>query len=432
MFRKVISLAFVSVLLLVMVCSPVMAETVTGVNGDLELQMTVENTIIVIGREVDITLTLKNNGNDTIILGFPDAQVFDIFLLFYHIRVNAWSRDKLFPQWTIDVELEPGETYSRTLKWNFYFWDGKTYTAPSPGDYSLVGVVVGIQDELRVVTPELPITLISGPKADFTYSPSVPRLNQTVTFDASASQPGSDGTHVTSIVSYAWKFGDGNITTTSGPTVAHKFAMNDTYTVTLNVTDSQGFWDSTSKIITVHSPVHDVTISEVTPKPDMDLYVYPGWVLYISVTAKNVGDFTENFTVKACYDGTVIGTKSVTNLAPGASIRVDFKWTPSDTLVKFNRTAGKYHAYPVKGEAVLATDANPGDNELVDGKVAVIMTGDANQDGIVSAGDLVVIGKYWGMKPLYYAMADVNFDGLVSAGDLVPIGKHWGEIAPDP
>ena len=199
-----------------------------------------------------------------------------------------------------------------------------------------------------------------------------------------------------------------------------------------------------SPVMAEQSSVHDVAVTGVTrsipkkrlaPPTATELHVYPGWTLYINVTVKNVGDFTESFTVKAYYDNTVIGTKSVNNLAPGASKRLDFKWTPSDTLVKFNWTSHKYHAYPVKGEAVLAEDTNPGDNELVDGKVAVVLFGDVNQDGTVSGGDLTGIGMNWGKKPGdpgYYHKADINCDGVVSGGDLVAIGMHWGEIAPDP
>jgi len=91
-----------------------------------------------------------------------------------------------------------------------------------------------------------------GPTADFTYVPLSPLPNETVTFDASASQPGFNGTHFTSIVSYAWNFSDGtSIVITTGPTTTHKFTAEGNYTVTLNVTDTQGLWNTTSKRVTV-------------------------------------------------------------------------------------------------------------------------------------------------------------------------------------
>jgi len=51
-----------------------------------------------------------------------------------------------------------------------------------------------------------------APIASFTFSPSNPLLYDIVTFNASASYD-PDG----SIVSYAWDFGDGNVTTVTGP-----------------------------------------------------------------------------------------------------------------------------------------------------------------------------------------------------------------------
>ena len=191
-------------------------------------------------------------------------------------------------------------------------------------------------------------------------------------------------------------------------------------------------------------PIHDVAVTQVIRCIPKQL-LYPGnatmldvhantWTVCINVTVKNVGNFTESFNVKAYYDNTVIGTKAVTSLAPGASIKVDFKWTPSMALVHFNWTTNKYTSiYTIKAEAVLATDANPADNVKVDGKVMVVMTGDVNQDGIISGGDLTGLGINWGKKPGdpgYYPKADINFDAIISGGDLTGLGFYWGDIAP--
>ncbi len=95
--------------------------------------------------------------------------------------------------------------------------------------------------------PLAPPTLTPHPKASFMWTPSIPKVGQSVTFDASASMP-NGGT----IVDYAWNFGDGSFT--HGKIVIHTYISPGTYIVTLNVTDSNGLWDIEQKQITVVQP----------------------------------------------------------------------------------------------------------------------------------------------------------------------------------
>ena len=88
------------------------------------------------------------------------------------------------------------------------------------------------------------------PTANFTYSPTNPNASEEVTFDASESSD-SDGL----IQSYEWDFdGDGTIdNTTSGPTTAHAYPENGTYTATLTVTDNDSATNSTSREVVVEA-----------------------------------------------------------------------------------------------------------------------------------------------------------------------------------
>jgi len=70
------------------------------------------------------------------------------------------------------------------------------------------------------------------------------RLTTPATFNAKAKD--SDG----AIVSYAWNFGDGS-PSGSGMGVTHSYAAAGTYTVTLVVTDNQGWRNSVSQLLTV-------------------------------------------------------------------------------------------------------------------------------------------------------------------------------------
>lgn len=82
------------------------------------------------------------------------------------------------------------------------------------------------------------------PTAVFVFSPTSPKVSDTVNFNASGSSD-SDGY----IVSYTWDFGDGSSGT--GAVISHKYAAAGGYKVTLVVTDDKGATGVTSQTVTV-------------------------------------------------------------------------------------------------------------------------------------------------------------------------------------
>jgi len=104
------------------------------------------------------------------------------------------------------------------------------------------------------------------PQASFAYWPAAPYLNMTVNFDASSSTP--EGFNDT-ITSYQWDFGDKTPKQTrSNPTITHNYQQNGPFIVTLNVTDSEGLWSTTSKPITIYpefGPTANFTWTPTTP-----------------------------------------------------------------------------------------------------------------------------------------------------------------------
>ena len=128
-----------------------------------------------------------------------------------------------------------------SYRWNF--GDGATGSGPAAQhDYDAAGTYVvslTITDPYgRPATTQQTLTVGLGarPTAEFTFSPTAPRVGQAVNFNASASlAPNSR------IVSYRWDFGDGTpLVTTAEPTIAHAYGAAATYNVTLVVTDAVG------------------------------------------------------------------------------------------------------------------------------------------------------------------------------------------------
>lgn len=157
--------------------------------------------------------------------------------------------------------------YIVSYMWNF--GDGNVTLTSNPvithayasfGDYV---VTLTVTDNSSLTDDATATVHVSQhPAASFTFSPPDPLMHEIVTFDASASSP--DGG---AIVSFTWNFGDGNITTISEPVITHAYETWGTYTVTLNVTDSEGKWDTETKQITVeNAPVADFTWDPYLPR----------------------------------------------------------------------------------------------------------------------------------------------------------------------
>ena len=87
------------------------------------------------------------------------------------------------------------------------------------------------------------------PKADFDYSPKNPKAGEKVELDASASFPGE----TLSISYYRWDLdGDGTFDgLTTSPIIYYRWDKSDTYKVTLEVVNSAGDRNATTKEITV-------------------------------------------------------------------------------------------------------------------------------------------------------------------------------------
>jgi len=147
--------------------------------------------------------------------------------------------------------------YSITLA---FVWDT---TGWRYGSYTIKAEASVVQGETNIgnnVLVDGTVQITGYPVARFTWTPFSPQEGEPVVFDASSSTP--DGGN---IVNYEWDFGDSY--KDSGKIVTHTYATPGNYIVTLNVTDSEGLWDTESKPITVRTrpPVARFTYSPAEP-----------------------------------------------------------------------------------------------------------------------------------------------------------------------
>jgi PKD repeat protein len=161
-----------------------------------------------------------------------------------------------------------------------------------------------------------------GPVPNFTFTPSTPGANSPVQFDASTSCggplssgacPGTRG-----IAQYSWNFGDGSSAT--GRTASHSFASQQTYTVTLTITNDLGNSASAPKAVTIgagSAPTADFVFSPSAPIVNQPVnfdasQARAGAGHSIANYAWNFGDGASRTGVNATHDFGSAGTFNVT------------------------------------------------------------------------------------------------------------------------
>jgi len=227
---------------------------------------------------------------------------------------------------------------------------GAAFTGPSFGDPTTADVAdildggaglasftyTGGLDTLIYPGPgHFKVDMSLGPKAIFTYSPTTPIPGETVTFNASESLGGWNGTHNVPIVSYEWDFGDG--TNDASMVVYHNFTAEGAYTVTLNVTDSQGLWNIMSKTITVgmsfkdklvvlpwvayapthYTPPNDPPLNEI--RTDLQVLYDTGFLGVITYSSGGTFADVPRIAKEEGFQGVIMGV-----------------WSPTSTLEKEN------------------------------------------------------------------------------------------------
>jgi PKD repeat protein len=229
--------------------------------------------------------------------------------------------------------------------------------------------------------------------------------NMSITFDASAST--AEGNYTDYITNYHWDFGDGNVTNTTNPVCikSQGYKNPGNYLVTLNVTDAEGLWCTTSKIIAILPPTGPVANFTWSP-------YYP-----------TVGQ-------------TVTFDASNTQLGWGGSSQaaiVNYNWNFGDGNTTAVTTPTITHAYTATANytvTLTVTDTQGKVSSIAYTiQVKVTVPGDVNGDGKVNLADLVLLAKAYGStpgSPNWNPNADFNNDGSVGLDDLVILAKYYG------
>jgi len=242
--------------------------------------------------------------------------------------------------------------------YNWDFGDNNTSTGQvvthvyvNPGNYTVILNVTDTQGLWNVKEKQIQVGQRHGPKAKFTAHPEMTRPDEAVEFNATISLPGWNGTHMMPITEYRWNFGDGNVTSTSSPTIIHTYIFPGAYNVTLTVTDSGGLNSTYSKTILVIIPtfisistsssstfvgfavningtLYDFYGTSIKKEPVVIYYTFPGvttWFPISSGITDNFGRYyvqwiptaTGYFTIKAEWAGntTHSGTSSTITLS---------------------------------------------------------------------------------------------------------------------
>lgn len=196
----------------------------------------------------------------------------------------------------------------------------------------VVAAVVIVAVALILLMPPSPPSPPENLEANFTFTPTAPRVGVTVNFrDNSGGSP----------TSWQWDFGDGATSTSKNTT--HAYDESGTYTVTLTVTYPNGQQKSVSKNITVSEEISGAytVFSDAGICPDemppVDVWVWSGedWGLEPPLLVDGqyiVPDAPEGTQVFACISGSGSGNYVGWGVFLGADAAAGHQWIVANSV----------------------------------------------------------------------------------------------------
>ena len=232
-----------------------------------------------------ITVTSANGGNSTV---FVDLSV-------YGPPIANFTWYPLVPKVgeTVSFDASPSIPSGWPIteyKWNF--GDGQTASGVIAThnftDAEIFTVTLNVTDSKglwNTTQQQVQVVQPHAPKADFTVNPETANVGQLVSFDASASQSGWNGTNQMPITKYSWDFGDGNKTGTTTPIIYHAFSGSGIYfpSLTVNASGATPETDAiTHRVVIMSVPVGGYSISLTRHNTSMPSSVYLALLIMLS------------------------------------------------------------------------------------------------------------------------------------------------------
>jgi PKD repeat protein len=145
--------------------------------------------------------------------------------------------------------------------------------------------------DIQLVPQGVIIPPAETPTPLFTFAPSAPSANSPVQFDATGSCPGGLATvnpptctnSGLVITAYNWDFGDG--ATAAGPVVKHSFALQQSYSVTLTVTNDRNRQQWKTQVVSVGPGSLPTAIFVFSPSDT----IAPGQTVFFNGTGSRAG-----------------------------------------------------------------------------------------------------------------------------------------------
>jgi len=170
---------------------------------------------------------------------------------------------------------------------------------------------------------------------------------------------------------------------------------------------------------------HDVAVIDVSSTLT---WIFEGQAVSFNVTVLNKGDFTENVTITLYCNissSQSIGTATIKNLLPMETETVILVWNTTGVTPGSN--------YTITAVATIEEpDITPQDNMLVYGEIEIRILGDLNGDGKVNMKDISLVSHAFGSypgAPNWNPLADFDGNNYINMRDIVVVARNFGRTS---